>query len=1198
MPGLRVKFTILGVVFLAASLLPTRATAQGTDTALVRGTVSDPSSASIPGATVTMTNDGTKISAKATTDQLGRYIFEILKPASYTATVQAQGFKTEVRKNIVLRVGDQTDIDFTLQVGQTTQTVEVTSAAPLLNTVSAALGTEVTNRYIIEMPLFDRDISGLSYLAPGITEVAGGSIGMLGGTVFASNGQRYATAEIRVDGALATNPEGGEGGTTNSQYKPPVEALQEFKLVNNSLAAEYGNNGGTVINIITKSGTNQFHGSGFYFFRRPGLDSNDFFSNLAGQPKGPYAHDQYGGSIGGPIRKQKTFFFFDLEKTRNNSPFTLTTSVPTALQRQGNFSQTFNPDGSLEQIFNPCPKDPMALTDGCLTPTGTGDYTRQPLQYLGTPNVIPPTMIDPIAQAVINLYPPPTGSGDPFTGLNNYTQKLIEVNPGYSYDIRIDHDFSSQSRLIGRYSQSHSKDFVPDPFLAPNLTFNYTHDVSLEHNWTINPTMLWTNRISVHRGNFPQQVQQTVDPLKVGFPSILINNPWFNEKHFPNVSIDGYQGLATDACCTDTVEADTQWMINSVLTKIVRSHNLKFGVERRSFLNNFFQPDNTSGEFDFPQSQTEQFVFSPDATQGNSLASFLLGWGWGAVVARPHVANKSGEASFFAQDDWKVTNRLTLNLGLRYEYSIPYSERYNHNAFSCFSCDSGKTVPSVPGFFQGRELIGTTILAGPGHRHANIDWNNVAPRFGFAYRLNEKTVLRGGVGVYYGMNFATNWQYGGAAWNKDVNIYMTNPSDGITQYATLANPFPVGFVGPQQGKYGALTRWGFSDDNHGSDTFRNGEIYQWNIGIERQLPGDIIIDAHYSANRSTHLPWNYSTENRNFVSKADREKYLTAGLAQEVTNPFLSLFQGPNAIFNEPDSVYNNSTVQLNNLLRPYPQFPGNFSGFPLFAATSSYNSLQVRFEKRASHGISFLGNYTFSKFIDTSDAGGNAWIGSLGFIGTPQDFTNLKAEKSLSGNDTPQRLAFAVIYELPVGRGHALGRSMNRVLDGIVGGWRINSNVTFQSGQPIAIQDQNAQLADGVQRPSVTGNPRSQYSFDQIVASGGTQNFFNFDPSHADCSDPQHGAICHPGDQVVGSAPRYFSNVRAPGIHSNDTGIAKRFNIRESMYLDVRAEFFNFFNTPRFGFPGLSFGADNFGVISGQSNGPRKGQIGVRFIF
>jgi len=272
-------FSSVGVLVLALCLVPVRARAQGTDTALVRGIVQDETGAVIPGATVTMTNDATKVIDRATTDQMGRYIFNALKPGTYTGTVEKSSFRTLVRSNISLRVGQQTDLDFTLRVGPTTQIVEVTSAAPLLNTVSAATGTEVTNRYILELPLLDRDIATLSYLAPGVTQVQNASIGMLGGTVFASNGQRYATAEFRLDGALLSNPEGGEGGTTNVQYKPSVEGIQEFKLINNSFSAEYGNNGGTVINIVTKSGTDHFHGSGWYFFRRPSLDANDFFAN-------------------------------------------------------------------------------------------------------------------------------------------------------------------------------------------------------------------------------------------------------------------------------------------------------------------------------------------------------------------------------------------------------------------------------------------------------------------------------------------------------------------------------------------------------------------------------------------------------------------------------------------------------------------------------------------------------------------------------------------------------------------------------------------------------------------------------------------------------------------------------------------------------------------------------------------------------
>src|SRR5882724_2403751 len=583
MKRLEEKISALGVLFfaLAASSLPSRMMAKGSDTALLRGTVTASSGAVVPRATVTMTNVATGVSEKRPTDEAGRYMFTDLKPAVYRAKVEATGFKTLVRENIAVRVGQQSDLDLKLEIGEITQTVEVTAEAPLLNTVSGALGTEVTNKYITAMPLIDRDISTLSFLAPGVTEVSNASIGTQGGTVFASNGQRFATAEFRLDGALLSNPEGGEGGSTNVQYKPSVEAIQEFKLQNNSFSAEYGNNGGTVVSIVTKSGTNQFHGSGWWFMRRPSLDANDFFSNAGGQPKGDYAHDQYGGSIGGPIIKQKTFFFFDYERQRNNSPFTLNASVPTDLQKQGDFSQTFNPDGSLEQIFNP--KN--------VTCTGAGsslDCQRAPFPG----NKIPVSQMDPIGQNLIKLYPSQTDPGDPVTGLNNYTKKLVESGPGYQYDIRIDHNFSDTNRITGRYSRGHSTDFVPDPFLQPNKYLANTHDIALQEHWTPSPSTLWTNRISLHRGVFPQKVQPTVDPLSIGFPPILINNPWYQSPAFPNIYVDGYQGLATSACCTETLETDTQWAFSSLLTKVVGSHNMRFGGEKRIFLNNFFQPDN------------------------------------------------------------------------------------------------------------------------------------------------------------------------------------------------------------------------------------------------------------------------------------------------------------------------------------------------------------------------------------------------------------------------------------------------------------------------------------------------------------------------------------------------------------------------------------------------------------------------------
>src|SRR5437867_5989435 len=477
-----------GMLCLALFLIPSMAMAQGTDTALLRGTVMDSTGAVIPGATVSMTNVGTNVAQKRTSDESGRYIFNDLKPAAYTLRVEAAGFKALVRDNIVMRVGQQSDLDLTLEIGEMTQTVEVQAASPLLNTVSGALGTEVTGNYIMEMPLMDRDIASLSYLAPGVTEVSNAGVGMQGGTVFASNGQRYATAEFRLDGGILSNPEGGEGGSTNVQYKPSVEAIQEFKLQNNSFSAEYGNNGGTVVSIVTKSGTNQFHGSGWWFFQRPRFDANSFFANRDGEGKGDYVHDQYGASVGGPIIKKKTFFFTDFEKTRDRSPNLIVSTVPTDLQKAGDFSQTFNADGTSQQIFNPNAGHYDA----------DGNWIREP--FVG--NKIPSNLLDPVAMKIMDLYPAPTQAGDPITGRNNFTKNVIGSSPGYHFDFKIDHVFTDKSRASVRYGIIHYVDDQPaGSSVIQGSTTDRTniHNAVISYDWIPSPSILWTSRLGVDR---------------------------------------------------------------------------------------------------------------------------------------------------------------------------------------------------------------------------------------------------------------------------------------------------------------------------------------------------------------------------------------------------------------------------------------------------------------------------------------------------------------------------------------------------------------------------------------------------------------------------------------------------------------------------------------------------------------------------
>jgi len=1173
-------FPGLTSLLLMLLIFPTLVFSQGMNTALLRGVVMDPTQAAVPGAKITITDTATGVVTETTTDSVGRYIFNEVKPATYTVRATATGFKTYIRENVVLVVGQQSDVDITLDIGASRQTVKVTAAAPLLNSVSGALGTTLTSDMINDLPLGGLDISNLSYFSPSVTELTGSNPDALGGTTIVSNGQRYATSEFRMDGALLSRPQGGEGSTTEVDFLPVPDAIAEFSLQNNSLSAEYGNNGGTVVNLVTKSGTNQFHGSAYYLYQRPWLDANDFFSNLGGVPKGMFTYDQYGGSLGGPIRKNKTFFFVDYQGIHSLTPTTFVETVPTAQQRNGDFSQTYNADGTLQQIFNPY--------DVSCTPSAQGqNCIRQPFAN----NVIPPSMINPVMQKVINLYPLPTGTGQPGTYINNYIQKVIDSSPSRQYDIRIDQNFSQKNRVLGRFSFGGDYYNVPDPFLAPQ-TSNFTDDTaSLEDVWTPSPNLLWTNRFGLIRHVYVQKVLPVVNPLGIGFPQELIDNPWYDQTNFPMISPNGYQGLVTDACCTNTLETDTQFLIDSTVTKVKGGHNIKFGGEKRIFLNNYFQPGDTSGQFGFGQDVTWQSIFSPNTDQGNSLASLLLGWGdSGSVGELPAVANRSAGAAFFVQDDWKVTRRLTLNLGLRYEWNTPYTERHNRAQFSCFSCDTGIKVPFIAGLegiwpTDGMEIYGTSILATPDRRRPDAQWDHVAPRVGFAYELAPNTVLRGGAGVYYGMDYATNWEYGGWNWQGAAAVNFTLDG-GITQYATIQNPFPVGFYLPEEREYGNLAQWGFINYNQQGLKDLSGDIYMWNIGIQRQLPGSTMLEVNYSANRSTHLPWNYNAANRDFVPAAPREKYGTGGLAQMVPNPFQYLFTGTAPMFNQPTSTYANSTIPLIDLLRPYPQFPGLFTGFPPAAASSLYNALQVRFEKRAGHGLKFVGNYTFSHFVSDNDEGGNAWIGNL-TSGEPQDLNNLAAEKSVSANDTPNRLVFAIIYELPIGHGKTYGNHMNRVLNGFLGGWRVAPWVTFQTGQPIDISDANSALADGTQRPNFTGgDPCTGDSNYAIINGNPGANYFNVND------------FSHAADQTPGNSPRYFSNCRVPGIHNVDLGFTKKINITESKHLEIRAEFFNFTNSPRFSLPGTSFGTTSFGIISGLQNSPRGGQLYARFIF
>jgi hypothetical protein len=1228
-------------VLVLVSLAASYSLAQASYTSQIRGIVTDQSGASIANATVTITNDATGIASTAKTNNHGEFLLTGLRPDQYTVKAQAPGFQGNENKGVVLAVSQQTTLNFMLKPASVVESITVTQAPPLLDTESAAIGTDVTNQYVRDIPLYGRSMFGLVFLAGGVTETTGAGINdnYPAGTNFVSNGQRNATAEITLDGSPISAPEQGEGGNSNVYYQPSVEIVQEFKVQNNSFSAEFGNNGGTVVNMVLKQGGNKFHGSGWWYGQRSNFDARDFF-NPAPNPKPDHVRDQYGFSLGGPIKKNKTFFFLDFEKVRQQDPINLEGIVPTALERTGDFSK------SLANL--PDPTNSSTATAGIYDPCAGNQLSPTPcphnqFSYNGKLNVIPPSEIDPIGQAILNLYPMPNIPGAVFPN-PNWRQVIVTSDPGWQFDIKLDHQISANQKISGRYSRHH------DVFTAPTVIGNsdqgdgfigttVPQNGGVEYDWAVKPNLLWTSRFSVDRVNAPVQANKYPSLSDVGLSPQLAAN---GLTRIPAITVDDPFLSTYTQCCVDTHFAHTLASYSSALQWVKGSHSIKFGGEQRVFYNNFWQPDNPTGIFNFSRdvttSQPNNGLGSNN--EGNPFATILVGYPHDAQLHLvPAVADKSKETAFYVQDDWKATPKLTLNLGLRYEWSTPYTERQNRLQFNDFTGDTGINIPvsrnlddpSDPNnpqidFGQIGEIRGTSIFATSGHRNAPVDRNNFAPRLGFAYQLAPNTVLRGGAGMFYGMNVATNFQYAGPGYAKTADMFFTK-DNFAHQFACLgpsptqpdcvnSSPFPGGLGLPPGRKYGALAQWGFSNASDlDVGTVRNAEIYQWNLGIQHLFPWKIVVAIDYSANRSTHLPWGgsggISTRDRNFLSSSVRNALVAAlnpthdptstavsdYLNTEVPNPFQCFFTTGAAmtgswcpatpIFSAADvsdSRYIDPTIPQQLLLEPYPQFDGAFEGLPKLAANSWYHSVQIRFQKRASHYISFEGNYTFSKATDDSSAGRNAWVGNLG-LDNPQVLDNLKAEHSIAANDAPHRLTTAIIFDLPVGKDRLIGTAMNPVMEAAVGGWSLSTFITVQSGQPLALFDNAAQLTDGNQRPNVICSQLTTgLSYRAAAETGGSvlnQNCF-----------------ADPGDNIPGNAPRYFSNLRGDGIRNVDASLSKEFTIREGKTLQVRAEMFNAFNHQRFAFPDVGSGDGAFGTVTSTTNNFRRMQFGARFQF
>ncbi len=1121
-------------------------------TASVTGRVTDPSGAVIPGAKIEVRSNDTGITAPAETNPEGYYNVPSLQPGSYDVSASQDGFVSQRRQGLRLAVQQIARLDFQLELGSVTETVEVNAQAVLLDSESSTVGQVITSRQISELPLLGRNPYALAMLAPGVRPAGGVNnlpIDQISTVSFMINGQRASANEFLLDGAPNSAP---------SQNQPVVntnpDAILEFKVETNNFSAEYGRAAGGIFNVVTKSGTNQFHWGVYEFLRNEKLNANDYFANRAGSQRPPFKFNQFGGTFGGPVIKNRTFVFGSVELVRFVQGITFTGTVPQAAQLRGDFSNTFNGAGNLIRIFDPASTAP--------NPSGSGFLRTQFAN-----NVIPTGRIDPVASRVLPYFPAANTAGNALTGVNNFSRTDGNRVDKDTYSMRVDHNFNDNNRIFWRYSYDdtpfvraapYGRDNPASPGTGPQI-FTRKNAV-IEDTHTFSPTLLGSIRYSITRLiNNREAFSDGFDITTLGLPAGLqaqIGEP----SAFPNIGVTGLSvtgsipnivvGGALGA--TDIIRlGNTSHAFQGTMTKSLNAHTLKWGGEYRVIQFNNQQTGSNSTVFNFTPAWTQgPNPSATSATAGVGLASMLVGVAAGSVTPAPPVTQTNKYYGFFAQDTWKLTTKLTMNYGLRWEYETPRTDRYEKLTNFDFNAASPLQAPGY-NLKGGLTFVG---VDGNSRYNSNPDRNNFAPRFGVSYQLTPKTVVRAGAGLFYSSITGSgtgSTSFGVSGFQAPTQIVTS--INGVTPIFDWTNPYPQGLNQPSGSSLGLATLLGQDVGffNRGNQTPYSG---QWNFNIQRELPSNMVFEIGYSGSRGLNFQ-----QNREYNQLPDSALALGEQLRQTVPNPFLGqVAVGPLA----------QARVTQAQLLRPYPQFIG-VTSMNEHWASSSYHSLLARVEKRFTQNLSFLASYTWSKLMDY---GIGAFAGESLSGQTFQNYNNLAAEWSPSTSDMTHRFIFNAVYELPKLSGR------NSVVKQTLGGWQLGGIWSAFSGGPLGVT-------------ATTNGTFSQ-------GGGQRPNWNGVNPS-VDNPTPQNwldgSVFSNPAAFQFGTAPRTFNSVRSDGVGQIDMTLSKNFQIRERYRLQFRTEVFNITNTPQFAPPNVAFGNAQFGTVSAQGNQPRIIQFALK---
>ncbi len=1231
-------FTQLTLFVLAA----TAAQAQ-TITATLAGTVKDPQGAAVPNSTITVTSKDTAQQRVVSSSQTGRYSAAFLPPGTYDIAATAPGFGKASRTGIRLEVAQQAEVDLTLPIDTALETVTVREDAPVLITESSNIETMVENKLITELPSGERSTLSFINLIPGAIDGgfalaqgeslntngnAQGPVGTAGNrnffdSNFSVSGGQASTNDVLLDGVSDT-----VGDFNGVAVSPPQDSVREFKVMAGAIPAEYGRTGGAVVNFVTKAGTARFHGSLYEYFQNGAMNANGWQRNRRGLrsdgqpalPRIPIKRNQFGVSVGGPVvlpkagKLKDTFFFFNYEGRQESNPFSKQLTVPTARMRKGDLSELMtgavranltNADDSpamFGQVYNP-----FAALIGGKRQTIPGNRMDL-LPSCPTSGPRAAACLDPIGLKLLTYLPLPNQAGLTdnyvYSGTTHFQRNIFAG--------RIDRNIGTKHSLFGRISYEDRFQAEPD-FLGSIASNSRTindkfSNVTFNEVWLVSPSMINNFRYGYTRAHAHQVLlSEGSDPATtLGMPAYIAaagpiaSFPIFNFSGGPEGQ--GVPGEITGGQISgggNNQPRDTQTLADS-LTIMRGRHTLRTGAEFRLYRFFAFQYNNPDGSYSFNRT----FTRGPNPASGvsnvqetgSSLASLLLGLPSG--ISKESVIPITlyhRYAAGYLQDDYRVSNRLTLNLGLRWDLETPTGEshglvtNFDTNAPSplagkvASSTDAG--VLSLRGSYANLPGL-LKFVQGP---QSKTIWNRFAPRLGLAFRVNNNTSVRAGYAMFFvplsvEQGSAIGSVFSTSVSQSDATVQIIQPGGTASPTVFINNPFPGGIPAAPGASQGALTLIGQSITSVPPEVPR-AYNQQWNFVIQRQLVKNMILDIAYVGSHGVHLPAASLQLNQlpvdylNFARQHYSEYVDVNGRAAtsasaffsaQIANPFASAISNPN-------SALRSATVTRGQLLAPFPQYTGVTQYRPNVGSLS-YNGLQINLQKRFSNGLAGTASYVWSKSIDTGGPGNNSGNGTA-----VEDIYNIRLDRSISNFDVPQRFVMSAVWEMPFFRGAKLlpARLLLR-------GWQLSGTSIWQRGTPINVTASGFGLNYAVRRPDRIAG--SEAGFDLAMARQNVRDgkaWFNT------------AAYKQPAELVLGNSARNFSDLRRDNYRNTNLSLAKNFAYREKLRTQFRAEFLNLVNQVVFGTPARDVGTPStFGLVTGQGNLPRTIQLVLRITF